>query len=85
VVAEVREVLARHDLAVKRVAHPRRSLESLFLEIVEQAKAEGVRTAGASAGGPVAEFLAEQQSPATATPNEAGAVDAGLLDSLTRR
>jgi hypothetical protein len=44
-----------------------------------------VRTAGASAGGPVAEFLARQQSPATATPHEAGAVDAGLLDSLTRR
>jgi ABC-2 type transport system ATP-binding protein len=83
VVAEVRDVLARHDLALKRVAHPRRSLESLFLEIVERAKAEGVRTAGASAGGPVADFLAEPQPPTAAA--ETGAVDAGLLDSLTRR
>jgi ABC-2 type transport system ATP-binding protein len=85
VVAEVRAVLARHALAVKRIEHPRRSLESLFLEIVERAKAEGARTAGAAAGGPVAGFLAADEAPpATATDGPA-AVDAGLLDSLTRR
>ena len=58
VVDEIRGVLAKHDLAVKRVEHPRRSLESLFLDIVAQARAEGVRTSGAAAGGPVADFLA---------------------------
>ena len=82
VVAEVKDVLARHDLTLKRVEHPRRSLESLFLEIVERAKAEGARTAGASAGGPVAGFrAADEAKPAAAE----AAVDAGLLDSLTRR
>ena len=77
VIAEVRGVLARHDLTLTRVEHPRRSLESLFLEIVEQAKAEGMRTAGASAGGPVAGFLSADEDAAT--------VDTGLLDSLTNR
>jgi ABC-2 type transport system ATP-binding protein len=83
VVAEVRDVLARHDLALKRVEHPRRSLESLFLEIVARAKSEGARTAGASAGGPVAGFLAADEAKPAA--DGAGTVDAGLLDSLTRR
>ena len=93
VVAEVREVLARHDLPLTRVEHPRRSLESLFLEIVERARAEGAQTAGASAGGPVAGFLAAGAAGAAATApaagaagaGAAGAVDTGLLDSLTRR
>ncbi len=87
-VDEVRSLLARQGLTLNRVAHPRRSLESLFLEIVEQAKAEGLQTTGASSGGPVAGFLAADGPPA---PNPVpavtapGAVDAGLLDSLTRR
>jgi ABC-2 type transport system ATP-binding protein len=84
VVAEIRGVLAKHDLAVKRVEHPRRSLESLFLDIVAQARAEGVRTSGAAAGGPVADFLAAG-APAAGQEPEAPGVDAGLLDSLTRR
>jgi ABC-2 type transport system ATP-binding protein len=92
VVAEVKDLLARHHLDLKRVDHPRRSLESLFLEIVEKAKAEGVRTTGASSGGAVADFLAAgstppgvaESNPASVAP-PAGTVDAGLLDSLTRR
>ncbi len=83
VVSEVRDTLARHELSIQRVERPRRSLESLFLEIVEQAKAEGARTSGASAGGPVADFLATAAA-GPATP-EGDAVDNGLLDSLTRR
>ena len=83
VVDEIRGVLAKHDLAIKRVEHPRRSLESLFLDIVAQARAEGVRTSGAAAGGPVAEFLAPDAAAAVREP--AAGVDAGLLDSLTRR
>lgn len=90
VVAEVRDLLARHRLDLRRVDHPRRSLESLFLEIVEKAKAEGIRTTGASSGGAVADFLVAgpggppSSSPVPAT-LPAGTVDAGLLDSLTQR
>lgn len=84
VVAEVKELLARHHLAVKRVAHPRRSLESLFLEIVEKAKAEGLVTTGASSGGPVAGFLTAEGGEAMPPGGHPTAVDAGLLESLTR-
>ena len=77
VLAEVRGVLARHDLTLTRVEHPRRSLESLFLEIVEQAPADGTRTAGVTAGGPVASFLSADEAAAT--------VNTGLLNSLTNR
>ena len=77
VIAEVRGVLARHDLTLTRVEHPRRSLESLFLEIVEQATADGTRTAGVTAGGPVASFLSADEAAAT--------VNTGLLNSLTNR
>jgi ABC-2 type transport system ATP-binding protein len=88
VLDEVRSVLARHDLGVNRVDHPRRSLESLFLEIVATARAEGVGTAGAGAGGPVAEFLGGDPAHDGAAGQAAAgadAVDATLLESLTRR
>ncbi|MFM8634002.1 MAG: ATP-binding cassette domain-containing protein [Planctomycetia bacterium] len=88
VVEEVRNVLQRHDLSVTSVRRPRRKLESLFLEIVEQARAEGVQTSGARSGGAVAEFLAQpEESPPSpsgqldATPS----VDTNLLDSLIKR
>ncbi|MBE7464068.1 MAG: ABC transporter ATP-binding protein [Planctomycetes bacterium] len=42
---------------VRRVEAPRKKLEALFLELVEQAHAEGATTHGAGAGGPVAGFL----------------------------
>lgn len=86
VVDEIRGVLAKHDLSVKRVEHPRRSLESLFLDIVARARADGVRTSGAAAGGPVADFLAAGSGGAAAGEvTESADVDVGLLDSLTRR
>ena len=89
--AEVRAVLQRHDLALTKVERPRRRLESLFLEIVETARKEGVQTSGAANGGSVAEFLARPEpatidgSETTATPEDAVAVDAELLDSLVKR
>ena len=43
--------------AILRVSKPRQSLEDLFLQIVEQAKAEQVATSGATAGGETASFL----------------------------
>ena len=57
VVAEVRGVLERHGIGPVAVERPRRRMESLFLEIVEQARAEGARTSGATSGGRVADFL----------------------------
>ncbi len=57
VVAEVRSVLERHGIGPVAVERPRRRMESLFLEIVEQARVEGARTSGATSGGRVADFL----------------------------
>ena len=47
-----------------RVAQSRQKLESLFLDIVEQAQAEGVQTAGAGNAGKVAAFLTEPDAQA---------------------
>ena len=89
VLAEIREVLQRHALSITKVERPRRRLESLFLEIVERARAEGVQTSGARSGGAVAEFLArpEEAAHAAAEPAVAdvAAVDTALLDSLVKR
>jgi len=43
--------------AVLKVSHPRQRLEDLFLDIVEQARAERLETSGAQAGGATAAFL----------------------------
>ena len=43
------------------VDHPRRSLESYFLDVIEQAKAESVETAGVVGGGKVAEYLSGEE------------------------
>ena len=43
------------------VDHPRRSLESYFLDVIEQAKAESVETAGVVGGGKVAEYLTGEE------------------------
>jgi ABC-2 type transport system ATP-binding protein len=91
VVEEVRGVLGRHGIMAVDVERPRRRLEALFLEIVEQARAEGTRTSGATSGGPIAEFLTEPAAgPAAAdgrvAPEAATApVDAALIDRLTNR
>ena len=85
VLGEVREVLRRHELALTRVERPRRSLESLFIEIVERARAEGLQTSGAGAGGPVAEFLRTADAPDAPQPATPAAVDTGLLEGLVRR
>jgi ABC-2 type transport system ATP-binding protein len=77
VIAEVREVLRRHDLSLTRVQRPRRTLESLFLEIVERARAEGVQTSGARSGGAVAGFLGGDADVRRAGPGAAGSGPAG--------
>ncbi len=78
VLAEVRAVLERHALVMKHVQRPRRKLETLFMEIVEQARAEGMQTSGARSGGAMAEFLTTEER---STVDDAG-VDERLLDRL---
>ncbi len=51
--------LLRHSLDGEefRIDHPRRSLEEFFLDVVSQAKAESVETAGVIGGGRIADYL----------------------------
>ncbi len=62
--------------SILRVDHPRQKLESLFLDIVHQAEAEGAVTHGALSSGKMAEFLSEESGGA----NEGAA----LIDSLVK-
>jgi len=85
---DVRDALARHGVAPISVERPRRRLEALFLEVVEQARAEGLATSGARAGGPVPGFLRTGDGDLSADGSsapDAGGVDAGLIDSLVRK
>ena len=54
---KVRGVLAEQGHQIRDVSAPRDSLEAMFLRIVEEARAGRVKTGGAVAGGPVADFL----------------------------
>jgi ABC-2 type transport system ATP-binding protein len=60
---------------VIQVGSPSDKLESLFLRIVEQARAERVETAGALGGGKIADFLAADRS----------SEGAGLIEQLIDR
>jgi ABC-2 type transport system ATP-binding protein len=58
--AEIDRVIrnrTRGERAIIRVSKPRQRLEDLFLDIVEQARAEQLSTSGATAGGQTAAFL----------------------------
>ncbi len=59
-VAEVERLIRQRTSgakAIQRVTKPRQRLEDLFLEIVEQARAEQATTSGATSGGETAAFL----------------------------
>jgi len=60
-IQQIEQVLAARGKAIDRVDQPRVRLEALFLDIVHRAQAEGVATAGARAGGRIAEFLRSEQ------------------------
>lgn len=85
---EVRQVLSRHGVQPVVTERPRKRLETLFLEVVEQARAEGLATSGAKSGGAVPGFLRSNAGDGLGEPVEAPsssvAVDTTLLDSLTR-
>jgi len=77
--AEIDEVIRRRSggtKAVRRVAHPRRRLEELFLDIVQKAQAERIEHAGASHGGQTAGFLRGQDGEPEAAEGE------GLIEDL---
>lgn len=44
-----------------KIDHPRRSLEEFFLDVIAQAKAASVETAGVVGGGKIAEYLSEKE------------------------
>jgi len=54
----LREIIVQEEdgLDVK-IEQPRQRLEQLFLQVVEDAKKQGLKTSGAQSGGAVAEFL----------------------------
>ncbi|MCA9310710.1 MAG: ABC transporter ATP-binding protein [Phycisphaerales bacterium] len=54
--AEVRAVLERHNVEMT-TSHPRQKLEDLFIQIVQQARAERAATSGADNAGGTAAFL----------------------------
>lgn len=64
-----------------QVSQSRQKLESLFLDIVHQAQAEGVSTSGAGNAGRVAAFLTEAEERSAHMPEDADT--ARVLDQLT--
>jgi len=62
-VTKLERLLEQHGHAILKSSHPRKDLDQLFMEIVEKARTEGARTAGATQGGRIAEFLSDGQSP----------------------
>jgi ABC-2 type transport system ATP-binding protein len=52
-------------VGIESVSAPRQRLEDLFLQIVDQARAEQVATSGAQAGGPTAAFLRGENAEAS--------------------
>ncbi len=76
---EIRQVLIKRGHTDHQFNQPRQKLESLFLDIVHQAQEEGVATAGAQAGGRIAEFLSDEHGEVY-TPVEDSQ---DVLDSLT--
>jgi hypothetical protein len=64
------------------VDRPRQKLESLFLEIVHRAQAEGAATSGAVAGGRIAAFLMDHAGHSAAQEDPA-AEARRLLETLT--
>ena len=79
VLTEIEALLQKRGLGLRSVEQPRRRLESLFLEIVDQARREGTHTSGARSGGRIADFLRPE---AGATPGTDEAAGAEVLDRL---
>ncbi len=77
VAAVERALHASQGVGIERVEAPRQSLEALFLDIVEKARAEQIATSGAQAGGKIAAFLQSEGG----EPSEGGA---SVVEELVR-
>ena len=72
----VDETLHRvQGVAIEGVSAPRQTLEELFLDIVERARAEQIATSGAQSGGRIASFLQG---------GEGGAEGSAVVDQLVK-
>jgi len=58
---QVEQLLQTRGKHIEKVQHPKQKLESLFLDVVYQAQAQGIATTGARAGGQIAQFLIDPQ------------------------
>ncbi|MGA1223082.1 MAG: ABC transporter ATP-binding protein [Phycisphaerales bacterium] len=75
----VEEALLRaQGIGIDSVSAPRQTLEELFLDIVERARAEQIATSGAQSGGRIASFLQDE----AAGPSETRGED--VVDRLVR-
>jgi ABC-2 type transport system ATP-binding protein len=75
----VEEALLRaQGIGIDSVSAPRQTLEELFLDIVERARAEQIATSGAQSGGRIASFLQDE----AAGPGETRGED--VVDRLVR-
>jgi len=70
--AKVKQIIEGEHKTVHRLEAPRKKLETLFLEIVAKAQAEGVATSGAKSGGQIAGFLAADALPAESDADSRG-------------
>lgn len=70
--------------SILRVSRPRQSLEHLFLDIVERARAEQLKTSGATAGGQTAAFLKGSPEQADELINRLVTADAGAGPAPTQ-
>jgi ABC-2 type transport system ATP-binding protein len=68
-----RALQSAQGVGIESVESPRQTLESLFLDIVERARAEQLATSGAQSGGRIASFLQAE------TPGEGDSVVADLV------
>ena len=64
-IQQIESVLAARGMAIDQVARPRQRLESLFLDIVHQAEADGAVSHGARGDGQIAGFLTGEEQAAT--------------------
>ncbi|MCE9591784.1 MAG: ABC transporter ATP-binding protein [Planctomycetes bacterium] len=62
-IRQIKEVLTARGKRLTSIEQPRQKLESLFLDIVQRAQAEGLATSGARSDGKLAEFLVHSEAP----------------------
>lgn len=78
-IAEIEAVLQRRGKAIERVDRPKKSLESLFLDMVDRERNRGTATDGAQETGQIAAFLRDGENEAIPEELEGAAVLSQLV------